>query len=68
MKRDPKHYYTVYLKKNDELVAYGTSEECAEQMGKSVDSFYCLVSRVNSGKIKKYEIFTDDCEEIEKDC
>ena len=26
------HYYTVYLRKNDELVASGTVAECAERM------------------------------------
>lgn len=51
-------YYTVYLKKSDELLASGYANECAEQMNISVHSFYSMVSRVKSGKNNKYEVFT----------
>ncbi|WP_026499278.1 hypothetical protein [Butyrivibrio sp. WCD2001] len=54
-----KNYYTVYLKKNEEVVATGTSKECAKQLQCSVGSFYSLVSRSISGKIKKYDVVID---------
>ena len=52
-----KNYYAVYLKKTDELICSGTSEECAAAMGRSVASFYSMVSRVRNGKNQKYEVY-----------
>ena len=50
-------YYTVYDNKTDDVIAFGTAAECAQQLQlSSVDSFYCLVSR----KRKKYTVVKDD--------
>lgn len=55
-----KKWYTIYCAKTDEIVACGGASACAKQMGrKSVDSFYCLVSRAQKGKIKKYVAVVD---------
>ena len=48
--------YTIYLNKTDEVVAFGSSRECAKALGMSRDSFYSMVSRVKKGKNRKYSI------------
>lgn len=54
-------YYAVYLRKNDKLVASGTGKECQKQMGlASLNSFRSLVSKVKSGRNKKYEVLVED--------
>ena len=53
-------YYTVYLKETDEIVASGNAKNCAKQMGTSLASFQCLVSRVNRGIRQKYEVLIED--------
>lgn len=59
-----KHFYAVYEKKTDKLLASGDSAFCTEQLGlKSVDSFYSLVSNVKRGKNKKYEILVEEAGE-----
>lgn len=58
-------FYIVYLAADDSIVATGNAEECARQMGRSVNSFHCLVSRVRSGKNKKFEISSSKEDEIE---
>lgn len=58
-------FYIVYLAADDSIVATGNAEECARQMGRSVNSFHCLVSRVRSGKNKKFEISSSKEGEIE---
>lgn len=56
--------YSIYDAKTDlPIVIDATAEECARVLKRSVDSFYCLVSRVRKGKIKRYEVlrrFTDE--------
>lgn len=54
-----KIYYTVYLNKDDSVVAYGTAEECAKQMKKSLNGFLSMVSKNTLGKQKKYTIVKD---------
>ncbi len=58
------YYYTVYLRKTDEIVVSGTAVECAEKMKKSLNCFYSLVSKNRKGKHKKYVVVveTDDLE------
>lgn len=58
-------FYIVYLAADDSIVATGNAEECARQMGRSVNSFHCLVGRVRKGKTKKYEISSSKEGEIE---
>lgn len=49
------YYYAVY-DKNDEIIASGSSVMCAKNLGIKLKSFYCMVSRVKSGKNKKYMV------------
>ena len=52
-------FYTVYLRKTDEIVASGTAVECAAKMNKSVNCFYSLVSKNTKGKQKKYVVVVE---------
>lgn len=53
--------YTVYDAKTDELLAFGTSDMCAELLGfKSVSRFYEMVSRVEHGRVKKYNVLKEE--------
>lgn len=53
-------WYTVYAAYRDQLIVIGTSRECAAFMGVSLKSFYELVSRVKSGKVKTHCIVVED--------
>ena len=53
------YYYTVYLAKTDEIVASGTSKECAKELGKSLNNFHSTVSKNKLGKHKKYSILKE---------
>lgn len=55
-----KKYYAVYRRKTDELICCGSAAECAAAMGRSTDSFYCMVSRVGKGKNRRYEIYKEN--------
>lgn len=50
------NYYTVYLKKSQEIVASGNALVCAKALKCSVHSFYSMVTRVRNGQNEKYEI------------
>ena len=56
-------YYTVYLRKTDEVVVSGNSRECAKVMGKSVNCFHSLVSKTLKGKQNKYDVLVEDVDE-----
>lgn len=49
-------YYTVYLKKSQEVIATGDAASCAATLNRSMHSFYSLVTRVRNGQNEKYEI------------
>lgn len=61
--------YSVYDNRTDyPLVIDASAEECAKALKRSVNSFYCLVSRVLKGRNKRYSVmrrFADeeDCED-----
>lgn len=49
--------YTVYRNDTDELVILdGNAVECARAMGVSEKSFYSMVTRARSGRIKRWHI------------
>ena len=54
-----KLYYTIYDNHSEEIIAFGIAEECAKQLGRSLDSFYSMVYRSKKGKTKKYTIFSE---------
>ena len=59
-------YYTVYLRKTDELVAAGTARDCAKVLNKSLNGFHSMVSKNLKGIQKKYEIIILDAEDDEE--
>lgn len=60
-------YYGIYDSKTDRLLASGTSAECRKQLNlASVKSFYSMVSRVRSGKNKKYDILVEEADDFEE--
>lgn len=49
--------YTVYDNRTDfPIVIDATAEVCAKALKRSVNSFYCMVSRVLKGKNKRYTV------------
>lgn len=52
-------YYTIYLRKTDEVIAHGTSRECAEAMGKKLNCFHSMVSKTLKGKQNKYDVLVE---------
>lgn len=59
-----KKYYTVYLAKNDQIVAFGDKETCADMLGMSQKSFYSMISDVRAGRNKKYEICSEPLDPV----
>lgn len=60
--------YTLYLRDDGSVIASGTSEECAQQMGITSGVFRSIISRTNRGIIKRYEAEIRDCkEELEEE-
>lgn len=59
-----KNYYTIYDRKTETVVAFGTSKECTQMLKCSSSYFYCLVNRNRNGRNKKYliesELLTDE--------
>ena len=61
-------FYMVYLAKDDTIVATGSSEECAKQMGlKNNQAFRDIVSKSKRGINKKYEVIISDTDTLEGD-
>ena len=63
--KKPRHYYTVYDTKTDEVLAHGNARECARQLNIAENTFYRAVMDANRGLSNKYDILTDDFEEGE---
>lgn len=60
-KGKPRKYYTVYLRKTDEIVAFGTSEECTKELGfANAGSFRSVVSKAKKGLSKKYDFIVEE--------
>lgn len=56
--------YTVYDNKTDRAVIYdGTANECAQALGRSRNSFYCMVDRVRKGKNHRWTVLQRYCDE-----
>lgn len=53
------YYYTVYLKKDDEIVVSGTARECARYMNKSLNGFHSMVSKNTLGVENKYTVLKE---------
>lgn len=69
--RNKRHFYIVRLRKDDTIVATGTSKECVRALGfKSVKTFYSVLSKNRSGQRHRYEIdiMPNDEEQGEQEC
>lgn len=66
-KGSPRNHYTVYLRKTDEIVAVGTAEECALQLGLKRGSFYTIVGKTLKGVLRKYEFIVENSAYDEED-
>lgn len=53
------YYYTVYNNITEEIVAAGTSKECAKTMGRSVNAFHSMVAKTRHGKNHLYTIIIE---------
>lgn len=53
------YYYTVYNNLTDEVVAFGTSRECAKTMGRSLNAFHSMVAKTRHGKNRLYTIIIE---------
>lgn len=58
-----KHYYTIYEKDTDTVVAFGSSEDCQKMLKCSKSYFYCLINRNRNGKNKTYNIVIEPMSE-----
>lgn len=56
------HWYTVYDRKSEQILASGWGARCAQALGMSMNVFWCTVSRCRSDKNHKYEIEIEDIE------
>ena len=53
------NYYTVYDIRTDEVLAHGTSRECAEILGfSSQKCFRTMVARAQMGRSSRYAVVT----------
>lgn len=57
-------WYTVYDAATEEILASGTSSQCAKALGLTIGSFYCAVYRSQADIQHKYEVLV---EEIKKE-
>lgn len=61
-------FYIVYLAVDDTIVATGSAEECAKQMGiKNARTFQSIISKARTGKRSKYEVIVSDSDTLEGD-
>ena len=58
--KGPAKYYTIYLNKNDRVIAYGSAKEIAEALNISRATVYSRISKAMSGTAKKYAVAKDE--------
>lgn len=64
-----RNFYVVRLRKTDQVVAVGTSDECTAQLGfKSRKTFYSILSKNRSGQRNRYEVDVVPEDEEEENC
>lgn len=52
-------WYTIYDNATDDVVAYGTSKDCARAMGMSPSVFKTTLHRARTGKNNKYFVLEE---------
>lgn len=54
------HYYTVYDRKTDEILASGTARECAYALDMTMGSFYTAIARTRNGERQRYRFLIEN--------
>lgn len=62
-RKDLQKFYVVRLRKDDSVIACGSSRECAKAMGMSINSFYSTVTRSCNGENRRYSIDIESWED-----
>jgi len=57
-------YYTVYLTKDESVVAFGDITNIARMLGLSKSTVRPMISKASKGEYKKYEIEIEELEDI----
>lgn len=55
-----KKWYTIYEAANDELLTIGISQECADNLGLTINGFKSMLHKVKLGKNHKYIIAVEE--------
>ena len=63
MRKNKSAYYTVYLNKNDKVVAFGRSDECAAMLGLTMQGFYSILHHCRVCENPMYAVVIDKEEE-----
>ena len=59
-------YYTIYSNESDEIIAFGSAEDCRKKLGyKNLEQFYAFVSKTRSGYRKTCTVVTEIIDEDE---
>lgn len=58
--------WAVYLAKDDTLLAFGTTQECAAILNMSLGAFYQLCSRARRGVGHKYNVYYSTREAVRR--
>lgn len=58
-------YYTVYLAKNDRVIAFGLAGDCAKMLGMNKATFFSTLSNAKKGDNEKYEFQKEIIDEDE---
>lgn len=59
--------YMIYLNKTDELLACGSSQQCADILGVSLESFYKKINRALRNETQKYTVVRCKHSEAQED-
>ena len=59
MRKYKKSYYTVYLNKNDTVVAFGSSYDCAAMLGLTMSGFYSILHHCRVCENPMYAVVID---------
>ena len=60
----PYKYYTIYDDTTEEIVVYGTRDECIKKLHMTPGSFYSMISNIRNKTNKKYHKYSVVIEQI----
>lgn len=60
-------YYALYRKRDDELLACGSAEQCCKMMGyTNIRTFEDLRRRAAAGTLMRYELYIEEIDDAEE--